>query len=157
MIKMVRILEPRLGFAFDQAVGDPRDGLTLFGPYDRATGAAYGIKAGVIGTPKGIVRFKRWVESIQRPVGIADAERFRPPFPGFEPAFQIPWRPDPTLEIVIDDAELRRRISLDDKHKRIFETVNLFTTKLLEARTSEEAKPDLWFVIIPDEVYLRCR
>jgi hypothetical protein len=100
MTKMVRILEPRLEFAFDQAVEDPRDEFTLFGPYDRATGAAYGIKAGVIGTPKGIVRFKQWVESIQRPVGIADAERFRPPFPGFEPAFQIPWRPDPTLEMV---------------------------------------------------------
>jgi hypothetical protein len=157
MTKMVRILEPRLEFAFDQAVEDPRDGLTLFGPYDRATGAVYGIKAGVIGTPVGIARFRKWVESIQRPVGILDAERFRPPFPGFTAAFQVPWRPDPTLEIAINDAELRKRISLDDKYKRIFETVDLFTTKLLDARISEEAKPDLWFVIIPDEVHQRCR
>ncbi|MEA3211698.1 MAG: hypothetical protein QOE70_4755 [Chthoniobacter sp.] len=157
MTTMIRIREPRLEFAFQQSVEDPRDGLALFGPYDRATGGAYGIKAGVIGTPVGITRFRKWVQSIQHPVGIADAQRFRPPFPGFEAAFQIPWRPEPTIEIAIDEVELRRRISLDDKHKRIFETVDLFTSKLLDARTSEEAKPDLWFVVIPDEVHRLCR
>jgi hypothetical protein len=46
MTKMVRILEPRLEFAFDQAVEDPRDGLTLFGPYDRATGRRMELRQG---------------------------------------------------------------------------------------------------------------
>ena len=51
---MVRIREPRLEFAFGEQLEDPRDGLTMFGPYDRGGGAAYGIRAGVIGTKKGI-------------------------------------------------------------------------------------------------------
>ncbi len=156
-MRMVRIAEPRLEFAHDQAVEDPRDGLTLFGPYDRATGASYGIRAGVIGTPSGIIRFKKWVKHLQTPVGIADAQRFRPPFPGFEAAFQIPWSPQPTLEIAIDEGDLRRRITLDDKHKRIFETVDIFSAKLLDAKTTEEAKPDLWCVVIPDELHQLCR
>ena len=63
-MRMVRIPEPRLEFAHGQAVEDPRDGLTLFGPYDKASGAAYGIKTGVIGTPGGIARFKKWVKYI---------------------------------------------------------------------------------------------
>jgi hypothetical protein len=156
-MKMVRIAEPRLEFAFGQAVEDPRDGLTLFGPYDRATGAAYGIKSGVIGTPTGIARFKNWVKSIQQPIGISDAERFRPPFPGFEAVFQIPWSPEPTFEIAVDETDLKRRIRLDDKYKRIFETADLFASKLLDAKSSEDAKPDLWFVVIPDEVHRLCR
>ena len=117
---MLRIKEPRLEFGYQQELEDPRDGLNLFGPYDRGLGSAYGIRAGVIGTRNGINRFKNWVSAIQKPVGVADAARFRPPFPGFEAAFQVLWNPEPTIEIEIDPSELHRDISIDDKYKRIF-------------------------------------
>lgn len=157
MRSLVRIPEPRLEFAFGQQLEDPRDGLTMFGPYDRGQGGAYGIRAGVIGTKTGIGRFKKWVESIQQAVGLKDAARFRPPFPGFEAVFQIAWNVEPTLEIVIDPHELDRLIRVDDKYKRIFGTVDHFASKLIDAKLTEEAKPDLWFVVIPDEVHTLCR
>ena len=50
MKSMLRIKEPRLEFGYQQELEDPRDGLNLFGPYDRGLGSAYGIRAGVIGT-----------------------------------------------------------------------------------------------------------
>jgi hypothetical protein len=157
MKSMLRIQEPRLEFGHGQSLEDPRDGLNLFGPYDRGLGSAYGIRAGVIGTQTGIKRFKNWVTAIQRPVGLLDATRFRPPFPGFEAAFQVAWNPEPTIQIEIDPSELIRDISIDDKYKRIFDTVDLFASKLIDAKISEEERPDLWFVVIPDEVYKLCR
>lgn len=51
--------EPLLRFAYDQTAEDPRDGLTLFGPLD--TARPYGVRAGVIGTDRGIELFRRWV------------------------------------------------------------------------------------------------
>src|SRR6516225_171557 len=116
---MVHIREPRLEFASGQQLEDPRDGLTMFGPYDRGQGGAYGIRAGVIGTKQGIGRFEKWVNSIQRAVGLQDALRFRPPFPGFEAAFQIAWNPKPTLAITVDTDHLDRLIIVDDKYKRM--------------------------------------
>jgi hypothetical protein len=148
MKSMVRIPEPRLEFGYGQELEDPRDGLNLFGPYDRGLGGAYGVRAGVIGTKEGIKWLKNWVKSIQMPVGLADATRFRPPFPGFEAAFQVLWNPEPTVQIEIDPAELDRHIKIDDKYKRIFETVDLFASKLVDAKINEDARPDLWFVVI---------
>ena len=136
-----------------QTLEDPRDGLALFGPYDANV---YGVRAGVIGTKDGIQRFNKWVKSIQGPVGIEYAERYRPPFPGFEAVFRIPWKPEPIMEVEIDPGEIDRRLSLDDRHIRIFETVDLFAAKLCEAKKSEESLPDLWFIVIPDKVHKLC-
>jgi hypothetical protein len=153
MNSLIRIREPRLEFAFGQGLEDPRDGLTLFGPYDTSV---YGVRAGVIGTKEGIRRFNRWVKSIQEPVGIDYAERYRPPFPGFEAAFRIPWKAEPIIEVEIDPVEIARCLSLDDRHIRIFETVDVFAARLSEAKKSEEVTPDVWFVVIPDKVHQLC-
>ena len=153
MNKMLRIPEPLLLFGNKQSLEDPRDGLALFGPHD---GSATGLRAGVVGTRDGIRRFKKWVQSIQRPVGIEHSARFRPPFPGFEAVFGIPWKPEPVLEIPIDSTDLDRVLSIDDRHIRIFKTVDVFTAALDQARTNEDARADVWFIVIPDKVHKLC-
>ena len=134
---------------------DPRDGLTLFGPLDQ--GKPYGIRAGVLGTTEGIRRFKGWVEKIQRPISNTPPDIARPPFTGFEATFRIPWNPEPVIEIAIDKEELLRNVHLDDKHQRVYKTVEVYSSKILETLKEEEAKVDIWFVIVPDEVYKYCR
>src|SRR5689334_17360016 len=104
MSTLVRIEEPTLAFGHDQATADPRDGLTLFGPLD--DGKPYGVRVGVVGSSLAIERLERWIHSIQRPVVSAKVrqweaeakwknieawERARPPFPGFETTFGVPW------------------------------------------------------------------
>lgn len=81
----------------------------------------------------------------------------RPPFPGFEATFRIPWNATPVLEIVIDEEELLRSLHLDDKHLRVYKAVDVYASKILEAIKEEEAKVDIWFVIVPDDVYRYCR
>lgn len=155
MRKLVRLTEPALLFRHDQAVEDPRDGLSLFGPLDQ--GKPYGIQAGVIGTRDGIQRFKKWVERIQNPILQATPKVARPPFPGFEAVFRIPWNPEPTLKIEVPVEELFGALHLDDRHQRVYQTVEVFSQRIVKAIKQEEARVDIWFVIVPDDVHKYCR
>jgi hypothetical protein len=152
---LIRLLEPKLEFRFHQAVEDPRDGLTLFGPLDK--GKPYGIRAGVIGTKAGLDFFRRWVQHVRLPVFPPKPQAARPNFPGFEAAFGIQWDADPVIEIAVDPAEIRKHLYLDDKYQRVFGTVEVFSSRILEASSEDESKVDLWFVVIPDEVKKYCR
>ncbi len=152
---LLKLDEPRLLFQYGQAMDDPRDGLTLFGPLDE--GKPHGIRGGVIGTASGIAKFKSWVEWLQRPVRLQNPVLARPFFPGFEAAFRVPWNAAPALSIEIDENELKARCGLDDRHQRVFQTVDLYSKAIVDARRDEESKPDVWFVVIPDYVRRYCR
>jgi hypothetical protein len=104
-----------------QSVEDPRDGLGLFGPFDPAQ--TYGIWYGVIGTKTGIRRFRDWVEKIQHPVVEKEPTRLRPPFPGFEAAFGIPFSPDPLIEVEFQEADLNKHVHIGDRFKRAYEII----------------------------------
>ncbi|MGI8744435.1 MAG: hypothetical protein ACR2NN_18055 [Bryobacteraceae bacterium] len=155
MESLIRLPEPKLEFRFHQAVEDPRDGLTLFGPLDK--GKPYGIRAGVIGTQTGLDLFRRWVQHIQRPVFPPKPQAARPNFPGFEAAFGIQWDAESVIEIAVDVAEIRKYLYLDDKYQRVFGTVEVFSSRILETSSEDESKVDLWFVVIPDEIKKYCR
>lgn len=152
--KLLLIEEPRLLFNYEQATEDPRDGLTLFGPLEK--GRPYGIRFGVVGTPVGIRHFKAWVTKLQLPIG-DPADFARPSYPGFEAAFGIPWRPNPEFEIEIDSVELRKRINFSDRHHRVYKTVDLYEQAILNTVSTEESPVDVWFVVVPDELYRNCR
>ncbi len=149
------IPEPTLTFRHGQAVEDPRDGLTLFGPLD--AGKPYGIRAGVIGTAIGISYFKDWVQRIQKPLCDEGSHIARPPFPGFEAAFQIPWSPNPVLSIELENKDIDRLIHLDDPYQRVHGTVSLFSQAIQSAVLKEEGVADLWFVVVPDVIHELCR
>lgn len=152
---LVKLVEPDLLFAHHQALPDPRDGLTLFGPLDE--GKPYGIRAGIIGTPEGIARFQRYITSLQQPIVTTHTGITRPYFPGFSAAFRIPWQPTSTATITIDAVTLDQTVRIDDRYQRISKTVDLYAGPLIKASREAEAKPDVWFVIIPDTVHKYCR
>lgn len=152
--ELIWLTEPRLRFGHEQETDDPRDGLTLFGPLDE--GKPYGIRAGVVGTAEGIRKFAAWVERIQRVVTSIPPALARPLFPGFQAAFRIPWGPKPTLVRNVDAERLYQTIRVDDAHQRVFQAVNIYEQLMLRAM-EEDVKPDLWFIVIPDDVYVNCR
>jgi hypothetical protein len=130
----------------------------LFGPLAR--GQVYGLRAGVIGTKEGIRRFRAWVTKIQSPVVSARTEAealFVPTYPGFQTAFEIPWNPEPQVEAEIDPESLRQVLFLGDRQQRVFRTVDLYASKILESIREDEEQVDVWFVVIPDDVYKYCR
>ncbi len=152
---LVYLPEPRLAFGYGQALEDPRDGLTLFGPLDAA--GPYGIRAGVIGTAKGIESFVGWARRIQGPLVDGGSQVARPPYPGFEAAFRIPWNPEPVIAIQVSEADLLKAVRVDDRHQRVYQTVTAYADRLVDTLRNEEVTPDLWFVVVPDFIYELCR
>ena len=151
MPDLVYLQEPTLLFGYNQAVEDPRDGLSLFGPLD--AGKPYGIRAGVIGTCHGLRRFREWVGGLRSPIMNETPSAAMPPFPGFEAAFGIPWQESQSFEVEVPEAELSEVIYLDNKYVRVFKTVDLFAKRITESIRKEDLAVDVWFVVIPDDVY----
>lgn len=155
MNNLIWLPEPQIEFRYGQALEDPRDGLKIFGPLD--VGKPYGIRAGVIGTPDGIRRFKEWVERINRPIQDAEDGIARPTYLGFETIFRVPWSPKPLIELEIPLTEIETSVHLDDKYQRVFKTVDLYANRILKAVREEDTSVDLWFVVVPEIVYIYCR
>ncbi|MGH9515825.1 MAG: hypothetical protein ACRD3P_09145 [Terriglobales bacterium] len=158
-MKLLHFPEPALLFRHEQAVEDPRDGLTLFGPLDK--GSPYGIRTGVVGTKEGIRRFVQWAAKVQKSIIEPDPdEQFvlsHPPYPGFEAAFRIPLNPTPVIEIEITRDEINKRLYLSNKHQRVYQTVDLYSDAILRALKNEDVKVDVWFVLVHDDIYKYCR
>jgi hypothetical protein len=61
------------------------------------------------------------------------------------------------LALEVGDDEIDAHLYLDDRHQRVYGTVNVFAERILKAKKEEEAKPELWFVVVPDRVRKYCR
>jgi hypothetical protein len=151
---LIKLDEPELLFAHNQTLPDPRDGLTLFGPLDE--GKPYGIRAGVIGTKAGIQRFQAYVLALHQRIVTEHTGLTRPYFPGFTAAFRVPWGAT-AATITIDDVSLEEAVNIDDRYQRISKTVDLYARPLVKASRESELRPDIWFVVIPEDVHRNCR
>jgi hypothetical protein len=154
-MRLIHIKEPELMFGFNEKIEDPRDGLALFGPYER--GRPHGISWGVIGVEESILRLKRWIERIQKPISNKQESIARVPFPGFEAVFGIPWDVKPIIEYKVSKEELAMNYLLSDRHQRVYKTVEIYYKKIEQALRNEDALPDIWFIVIPEDVYKYCR
>jgi len=57
----------------------------------------------------------------------------------------------------VDPHELSRSCDIEDRHQRVNAVVRLYTDKIRSAVLSEDANASVWFVIITEKVYSRCR
>jgi hypothetical protein len=153
--KVRHLKEPTLRFAHNQSVEDPRDGLTLFGPFDK--GLVNNFSVGIIGTPEGIRRCKSWLYKINKPIYHPTRDVARPFFPGFEEVFGVSINLNAIPELPVDEKLLGLFYRYDDPHVRVSEIVDLYADQLLKYIKEGERIPRLWFVVIPDIVYTLCR
>lgn len=149
------IREPEIKFAFGQDVIDPRDGLTLFGPYDKGRVPDFAI--GIIGTSDGIRKCKNWLNKIQNPVYHPTRDIAKPFFPGFNQAFSVSMNLEYIPSIEINELALDTLYKYSDNHIRVAEIVDLYVNPLKAFIKEGEHLPKLWFVIIPNKVYTLCR
>jgi hypothetical protein len=152
--RVIHVDEPMLGFAFGQKAAHPKDGLFLYGPPHSNKNPAR-MDVGVIGTPKGIALFEAWVASIRGTIAAPDdgkAEN-RAMWPGFQSVFNIDWPALPIAKCVIDGEALSKRIRSSDRSEAIYTAVGTYEDALRLHRKSEETRPLLWFVVVPEEVY----
>ncbi len=154
MPDLLHIEEPPLLFNYDQPMLDPRDGLSLFGPLDRAK--PDGIRWAVIGPRDSVQRMKQWVDRIQQPI-FSENQIARPFFPGFEAAFHTKLSTTPVHEMVISEEKLWQQAHTSDRHQRVYRTVEMYSSRILQSIRTEDISADIWCVVIPEYVYQNCR
>ena len=152
MKELIYIEEPNILFAHGQKCTDARDGLALFGPLNQI----YGIKSGVIATQNGLRIFKEYLNQIQKPIYNLNNVT-RPMFPGFEAVFGCKWESQNIVFKEVTDEEIGRHLYNASTHKRTYDLVTLFIDKIITANKNDEERVDVWFVIVPDEIYKYCR
>ena len=87
-VKNLEILEePKLTFNYGQKVIDPRDGLTLFGPYSKDYVNDFNV--GLIGTVSGRLKMQTWLKGLMKPMYPLKHNISKPFYPGFKELFGV--------------------------------------------------------------------
>lgn len=169
--KIIHIDEPELVFGDNKKAIDPRDGLLLYGPYEKWGGKykfnAYSVSAGLIGTKDALDKYKNFVKSIKQPIiskkriqtgAIVSNELQRPSYPGFEAVFNINLPEEPEVFIEIKPIDFYTEFN-KSKNRRIRTSnlVDFFLEKMLVAESGLDSRVNIWFVIVPQKVYDNCR
>lgn len=154
MSKFYHIKEPLIHFGYNQPTEDPRDGLTLFGPFTRTNVSS--ARVGVIGTDLGINIFCEWFAKVEKPVRSFD-NTARPFFPGISATYELDLNYKGIKKIYVSEENIYEFLNYKDNHQRIHNLANLYVDKLNKYLKEEEYSIDIWFLIIPDEIYKYCR
>jgi len=152
--RVIHVAEPTLGFAYGQTAEHPKDGLFLYGPPPSNQNPAR-MDIGIIGTQAGVRRYETWVKSLSGTIAAPEKgrEENKMIWPGFEAAFGIPWPAKPFASLLVDADELSRSIRCENRHEGIFNAVGIYDRALRKYLKEEEARPLLWFAIVPEEIY----
>ena len=151
--------EPELEFRYGQRLTDPRDGLSLFGPFDAdAPGHPASLSYGIVGTPEGIELFSKWSEAMVQPRAEAPGDRHRlwPPYPGFEVAFGSTWQTRPVWKHALDKEALLDVAHRYDPYERCYSVVDLYLGAFSVLEKLDQQVP-LMVCVVPEEVYQTCR
>jgi len=150
--------EPELEFRFEQRMQDPRDGLSLFGPFDADESHPQSPAYIVLGPPEGIGAFGSWSSAFNRPFSHPKMEKRRlwPSFPGFEAAFGSPWVEQPAWTYPIDREKLLDASQKRDSHERCYSVVDQYLDGL-EMTQKLDTSVSVAVCVVPDEVWLNCR
>jgi hypothetical protein len=148
--RAIHIEEPALTFGLGQTAVHPKDGLFLYGPMEpRSAGET---RIGAIGSAAGIERLSRWMKQVSRFIPAFNDRAHHAPFPGMEATFCVKWPLQPAQTIVLEDGALETRIRYDDAHRRVYDAVDLIVGRLLDFKRRSDIRPDLWMVVLPEEV-----
>jgi hypothetical protein len=157
--KAIIFNEPHLEFRYGQHVADPRDGLTLFGPFDAdRPGKPVGPSYVAIGTDSGIKDLTQWSKALNRPAieSPNSDERLWTAFPGFEAAFGSEWPTTPVRTFALDEERLIQASRQREPHSRCYETVNLYLDAFRKSGKLDE-NVGVVVCVVPDEVWRNCR
>jgi len=147
------ISEPLLNFGNGQTAIDPRDGLMLFGPFDKLK-VKGSRNIGIIGPEKLRDKMKKYLKKLHAPIINSDRTIARPNFPGLETIFGISVNFDNIIEINVDENDIKNFLKYTDAHQRVHNLVNLYVEPLLKYSENEEMPVDIWFVVIPEDIFI---
>jgi len=150
--ELVFISEPKLTFGYNQKMEDPRDGLTLFGPFTKNKLSGQ-LSVGIIGPSTQRKYLLKYLENIHYNIKNCSEDIARPYFPGLQAVFDVFVNFNSLNEIDIPHQEINNYLKIRDGHIRIHNLTNLYAQALIKFQNEEHSNVVLWFVIIPDEIF----
>lgn len=144
--------EPKLKFGFDQSAEDCRDGLTLFGPFEKSSGP---IKVGVIGIEEHIKLYSSFVKMLNTTIHTDSTGR--PFYPGFNAVFGRELPNVPEAKIRIDKADVEEKLAISNLKERTYQIVSWYLDAMLKFIKDEETVIDIWYVLVSNEILSLCR
>jgi hypothetical protein len=171
MMRIEFIEEPTLLFGSNGVATDPRDGLLLYGPYEKWGQSFrfnnFSISAGVVGTKDALAKYRTFVTGMKQPIisvkrnkrgKLESNEIQRPSFPGFETVFNVHWPYEPDIFVEIKSIEIEA-IFAQTRNRRIRTgyLVDLYLERMIKATRGEDARVNIWFVLVPKKIYENCR
>jgi hypothetical protein len=149
--------EPLLEFGQAQKIEHPKDGLFLYGPV-AGLGNPQLIQAGIIGTKEGINLVRNWIRGLNEFIPATDPMKLHSShWPGFQAAFGIPLAPNPLVVIPIDSLDISNALGKSNRVDAVRSTVRLFEEAILEHLRTDERRPDVWLVVVPEHVHRYAR
>lgn len=145
--------EPEVAIGYGQRSDYPKEGLLQFGPVNFSRNPAV-IRTGVVGTGEGIQLFQKWSRQFNSFRADPAEGRNSIPFTGFEAIFGAKWPDEPVRTIMLSRNDVINSILLQDRHQAVFKTSGLFVDAITRAILNDDINVDVWYVIIPDEVFL---
>ena len=147
------LAEPLLEFARGQKVEHPQDGLFLYGPVDSIDRPSI-IRVGIIGTAAGIQLVRTWLPQLIGRIPVRDSDKLHTAsWPGFEAAFSVQLVTAPVAEIDIPATSIDTAIRKTNRTDAVRATVKLFEDALTEHLRTEETRPSVWLVVVPESVF----
>ena len=147
------ISEPLLEFAYGQKLEHPQDGLFLYGPVNLA-GSPEVLRVGVIGTAEGIHLVKGWLATLASRLPVRDPSKLHTSaWPGFQAAFGARLPVDPLVTITLSRSEIETAVRKSNRTDAVRSTVKLHEDALLDHKRTQETRPDVWLVVIPEIVH----
>ena len=147
------IAEPLLEFGSGQKVEHPQDGLFLYGPVT-GSGSPQIVEVGIIGTPDGIALVRKWLCALMERIPIEDPGQLHTsPWPGFQAVFGARLVIEPLVTIPIPASDISNAISKTNRVDAVRSTVKIFEEAIFEHFRTDERRPDVWLVVVPEKVY----
>jgi len=156
--------EPRLRFADDHIVPNPKRGIADFGPLHEFKIKPV-IRVGIIGTPHSVDSFSSYMKRISKSVSAGTNARDKPfdplmfpDFPGTDPnsAFRIAFRQDTRYQRVISEKSLEQDLmpaSAADQIRNIVDRVS----RELSVLADLDPQPDVVAIVMPPFVQDVCQ
>jgi hypothetical protein len=147
------ITEPLLEFGNGQKLEHPQDGLFLYGPVN-VPGTPQSLHVGVVGTTDGIALVKQWLTTLTGRIEVKRTDQLHTSaWPGFQAAFGVRLESTPLVTIALDGNAIFDAIRKNNRYDAVRSAVQLFEDAILNHYRSEERRPDVWLVVVPEVVH----
>jgi hypothetical protein len=147
------IEEPLLEFGSHQQIEHPQDGLFLYGPV-KVKGSPAVVNVGAIGTRRGIDLLTRWLRKLAGHIAAENPDVLHTSsWPGFQASFGARLEVEPSVSIVLGDNAIKNAALIRNRTEAVRSTVQLYENAILEHLRTEETRPDVWCVVIPEVVF----